>query len=238
MLPHPPLTHERLERMHAAEEKPGRHPIRISGMARRDPILSSSLDLPGGAGPCLEPELAAALASSRPRLRKLALRFTRDLAAAEDVVQNACEKALRNRSRFRGDARPSTWLHRIVVNEALMWLRSEARRCRRRTQWAAASPGAVDPTPLPLEVLLERERHERLQRGLGTLRREDRDLLVHCALEGGSQVEWARTARLTPASAKTRAFRARRALRSVLEQDEAELPARCGPGTARKHSDS
>ena len=42
--------------------------------------------------------------------------------------QNAFVKALRHREQFQGDAAPSTWIHRIVINEALMWLRSERRR--------------------------------------------------------------------------------------------------------------
>ncbi len=192
-------------------------------MARRDPITPSALGLVGAAAGAAaaslsERDLAAALESSRARLRKVALRITRDHAAADDVVQSAIEKALRHRAQFRGDAKPSTWLHRIVVNEALMWRRSEARRrVRRGCEWQDAALTAVDPCPLPLDGLLARERHQRLLRGLLSLRSEDRDLIVCCALEGRSQVDWARAARMRPANAKTRAFRARRALRAALE---------------------
>jgi RNA polymerase sigma-70 factor (ECF subfamily) len=180
--------------------------------------------LPGdsGGGSSVAPAaLTAALdAASARRLRRVALRITRDPSAADDVVQSAFEKALRHRDTFRGDAKASTWLHRIVVNEALMWRRGEARRrLRCGGSFDAAILTSVDPTAPALDGLLEQERCERLHRALLSLRSEDRELLVRCALEGQSQVEWARAARTSSANAKTRAFRARRALRSALEKD-------------------
>lgn len=46
----------------------------------------------------------------------LALRITGDPEDARDVVQEAYLRAYRHIRRFRGDARFSTWLHRIVAN--------------------------------------------------------------------------------------------------------------------------
>ena len=75
-----------------------------------------------------DPErLGELLRGLEPRMRAVALRVTRDGEAARDVVQAAYEKALRHGRKFRGGARVSTWLHRIVTNEALMWLRRERR---------------------------------------------------------------------------------------------------------------
>jgi RNA polymerase sigma-70 factor (ECF subfamily) len=42
---------------------------------------------------------------------------------AEDVAQDAFVSAYRAYDRFRGEARPTTWLYRITVNAALMRLR-------------------------------------------------------------------------------------------------------------------
>src|SRR5215475_9768723 len=47
---------------------------------------------------------------------------------AEDVLQDAMLRAYRSMSSFRGDARLSTWLVRIVANEALGRLRQRSRR--------------------------------------------------------------------------------------------------------------
>ena len=46
----------------------------------------------------------------------LALRLTADEEDARDVVQDAYLRAYRSLDRFRGDAKFSTWLYRIVAN--------------------------------------------------------------------------------------------------------------------------
>ena len=52
----------------------------------------------------------------------------RDDAEAEDALQEAYLQAHRSLGGFRADARFSTWLARIVVNQSLMRLRKTARR--------------------------------------------------------------------------------------------------------------
>ena len=60
---------------------------------------------------------------------KLALSILRDRQDAEDEVQNAMWKAFEHIGQFQRDAKFSTWLTRIVVNQCLMRLR-QARRAR------------------------------------------------------------------------------------------------------------
>lgn len=60
---------------------------------------------------------------------KLALSILRDKSDAEDEVQNACWKAFEHIDQFQKDAKFSTWLTRIVVNQCLMRLR-QARRAK------------------------------------------------------------------------------------------------------------
>ena len=57
------------------------------------------------------------------RLLAVARRFTRNDEDAEDVLQSAYLSAFRALSNFEGACQLSTWLHRIVVNTALMKLR-------------------------------------------------------------------------------------------------------------------
>ena len=64
----------------------------------------------------------------RDRLWAVALRTIGDREDAADAVQNALVSAFRNASSYRGDAAVSTWLHRIVVNGALMKLRTRRRK--------------------------------------------------------------------------------------------------------------
>jgi RNA polymerase sigma-70 factor (ECF subfamily) len=170
--------------------------------------------------PLRDPEcLGTLLSHLEPRLAAVALRFTRDPDAARDVVQNAFEKVLRHGEKFRGDARVSTWIHRIVSNEALMWLRTQRRR--RETRWEDAhddSPLTVDGAPTPAEALERREQLNRLRDGLCELSHEERDVVACCALGGQSYAEYGERTGLHPTAVKSRAFRARRRLAELLQE--------------------
>src|SRR4029079_16127496 len=60
-------------------------------------------------------------------LFRAARAIVRDDADAEDVVQEAYLSAYRHLPEFRGEARLSTWLTRIVINQALARLRARRR---------------------------------------------------------------------------------------------------------------
>jgi RNA polymerase sigma-70 factor (ECF subfamily) len=129
------------------------------------------------------------------------------------VVQNAFEKVLRNPWQFRGQARVSTWMHRIVVNEALMWLRSEGRRARRVADLDGILGAKLrDPCPTPLELLTQREQQGRLRAGIAALSPEEQEVLEQCAVEGLSYAELSERTGVHPGALKSRAFRARRRL--------------------------
>ena len=75
-------------------------------------------------------ELAFAELTRRHR-RELHVHCYRMLASfddAEDAVQDAFASAFKSIGRFNGEAMLSTWLHRIVVNAALMQLRRRRRK--------------------------------------------------------------------------------------------------------------
>lgn len=57
---------------------------------------------------------------------RTALGIIRDPALAAEVTQEAYVAAYKVRDRFRGEAPPAAWLHRIVVNQALATLRRRA----------------------------------------------------------------------------------------------------------------
>jgi RNA polymerase sigma-70 factor (ECF subfamily) len=163
--------------------------------------------------------LGALLTRLEPRLAATALRFTRDPDAARDVVQNAFEKVLRHGEKFRGDARVSTWIHRIVANEALMWLRAQRRR--RETRWQSAHddlPLAADGAPTPAEALERREQLDHLWHGLRELSSEEHDVMRCCALGGQSYAEYGGRKGIHPTAVKSRAFRARRHLAERLRE--------------------
>jgi RNA polymerase sigma-70 factor (ECF subfamily) len=164
-----------------------------------------------------DPErLGALLAGLEPRLTAVALRFTRDPESARDVVQNAFEKVVRHGARFAGQSRVSTWMHRIVANEALMWLRSEKRRRELHPVADTESERVADPAPATCDELDRRRGVARLRQAIVGLAPEERDVMEQCALGGLSYVEFSAATGVDPAAAKTRAFRARRRLATRL----------------------
>ncbi|MBN9644296.1 sigma-70 family RNA polymerase sigma factor [Corynebacterium sp. CCM 8862] len=58
----------------------------------------------------------AIVARHRSKLRWVARRYARTEADAEDILQEALLAASQGLGKFRGDAKLSTWLHRIVAN--------------------------------------------------------------------------------------------------------------------------
>ena len=63
-----------------------------------------------------------------PRLRRFARNLVRNRDDADDVVQIALERALKNLAQWRSDARLDSWLFKIVRNAWIDEVRSRARR--------------------------------------------------------------------------------------------------------------
>ena len=62
------------------------------------------------------------------RLKGLIFKITRDEFILEDILQNVYLKAWTKRLSFRGDCTYSTWLHRIAINESLMYIDKQKRK--------------------------------------------------------------------------------------------------------------
>src|SRR5579862_3307339 len=70
-------------------------------------------------------------------------RIVRNHTEAEDLVQEVFLQLLRKADTFRGEAKFSTWLHRLTINAALMQLR-RLRRNELRTTSLEDSPGGAE----------------------------------------------------------------------------------------------
>jgi RNA polymerase sigma-70 factor (ECF subfamily) len=73
----------------------------------------------------------------------LCLRFTRAPAHAEDLLQETFIEIMRSISKFRGEAALGSWIRRIAVSKALMFLRSAwtARSQSLADDWEEVTPG-------------------------------------------------------------------------------------------------
>ena len=75
----------------------------------------------------------------------ICLRFTKVPAQAEDLVQETFIEIMRSISKFRGEAALGSWIRRIAVSKALMYLRSAwtARGQSLADDWHEVTPGDV-----------------------------------------------------------------------------------------------
>ena len=159
-----------------------------------------------------------------PRLLRLARGIVGSDEEARDVLQDALLSAFKNLERFQGDARLGTWLHRIVVNTALMKLRSRRRRPEESIepllpafqadghfaeQFSSWNEGA--------EAELSRaETRATVRRLIDRLPESFRTVLLLRDIEGLNTEETARVLETTPNAVKIRLHRARQALRTLL----------------------
>ena len=155
------------------------------------------------------------------RVYAAALAILRNESDAEDVAQEAMLKAFANIRQFRAEARFSTWLIQITVNEALM------RRRRERTvvmegiddrdeESDYAPRDFADWREIPSEALERKEVRQKLAEALATLDRKYREVFVLRDVEQLNIQETAEALGISVASVKTRLLRARLMLRDLL----------------------
>ena len=161
------------------------------------------------------------------RLLSVARRFVRTEDDARDVLQSAYLSAFRAMSSFEGHAQLSTWLHRVVVNTALMRLRSQRRKPEESIEDllpAFQTDGhhveQFSDWSIPADELLEREETRRTVRGcVDRLPEQYRSVLVLRDIEELSTQEVATMLSMTPTAVKVRLHRARQALSTLLRQE-------------------
>jgi RNA polymerase sigma-70 factor (ECF subfamily) len=157
------------------------------------------------------------------RLYRVARSIVCDDGEAEDVLQEAYLHGFSALATFRGDSSLSTWLTRIVVNEALQRLRRRSERPVSPMDPPPDSGGQVIPFPVsatqsddPEHTAARREICELVERAIDDLPMEFRTVLVARTIEGMSVEQTAELLGLRPETVKTRLHRARRMLKAGL----------------------
>lgn len=143
---------------------------------------------------------------------------------AEDAVQEAFLSAFRGLDRFRGGSSLSTWLHRIVINAALMKLRGASRRPEasieeylpRFDETGHHADPVAEWRVTPEAAMLSRQTRDRVRAAIEKLPPSYRAVLVLRDIEELSTEETAEVLSLTRTAVKVRLHRARLALRTLL----------------------
>ena len=156
----------------------------------------------------------------------LALRLTGNRADAEDLAQDALLRAVRALPGFRGDSLASTWAYRITVNAWKNRVRAEKRRQFWRTVTLGLVSGSegdgeirdVKADEPPLDAGLENaEKSASVQKALMELDGDDRAIVVLREIEEKSYEEIGEMLGLAQGTVKSRLFRARAKLKTLLK---------------------
>lgn len=195
-------------------------------------ILGAMRDVrPGDAGPEAEEDLVRRARggdrSAFDRLVELHLpqvwatvwRMLRHREDTEDVVQEVFVTAHRAIAGFRGDAKVSTWLHRIATTRALNHLDRAEEKLRRASE--PIDPDPVDPPrsamPSPLQALEAKELMRRLAECLGQLPAAWRAVLALRDAEERSYEQIAEALHVELGTVRSRLARARASLKDCVE---------------------
>jgi len=155
-------------------------------------------------------------------LFRTARAILRDDAEAEDALQEAYLQAYRAIGSFRGEAKLSTWLARIVANESLMRVRKRARRAEIVPLQAGITETEINEIPddnmndTPERSAQRTEMRRLLEAQIDALPDDYRVVFVLRAVQELSVEETAETLGIPPATVRTRLFRARSLLREGL----------------------
>ena len=162
-----------------------------------------------------------------PRLLRVARRFLDSEEDARDAVQDAFVAAFRSIREFESNARLSTWLHRIVINAALMKLRTQRRKpeediekylprfledghqVERSVAWGESAQTAMERA----------ETCNLVRAAIARLPESYRVVLMLRDIEELSTDEVAELLGTTPNAVKIRLHRGRQALRTLLDPD-------------------
>jgi len=152
-----------------------------------------------------------------------ALSLVKNDADAEEVAQEAILKAFKNLSCFRQEAKFSTWLIQISINEAKMKLRKDRRHLYESMETGQQNDEGdyipkdfADWREIPSEALEQKELRKALTHALNALPEKYRTVLILRDVQHLSITETAQVLGLSEANVKTRLCRARLQMRDAL----------------------
>jgi RNA polymerase sigma-70 factor (ECF subfamily) len=156
-------------------------------------------------------------ARHRADVTRLVFRMMGRRAEVDDLVQEVFLQVHRSLRDFRGDARFSTWLHRVTVNVVLM-----ARRSAKSRPVFTEEPAqdlTRDDNPWPDEDAARRERMRSFQRCIDLLPEKKRTVFVLHELEGLPAAEISQIVDAPVLTVRTRLFYARKELAELMKKE-------------------
>ncbi len=156
-------------------------------------------------------EIASLLEPQIPGLRRYAWALLRDDEAADDLVQDTLERAIRYWSQRRRDGDLKAWLFTIQRNLFLDALR------RRKVRGVQVAVEALIDVPAPGETPESHASVKDILVGLDSLPEEQRSVLLLVGVEDFSYDQAAQVLNLPLGTVMSRLSRARKRLREFME---------------------
>jgi RNA polymerase sigma-70 factor (ECF subfamily) len=136
-------------------------------------------------------------------------RMVGDRSQADDLAQEVFLKVYRGLPYFRGEARLSTWIYRIVANVCTQ--ARSSRTAERPTLSPVREPGAADTAFADFEL------RDRLEKAIARLPENYRLLIAAHYLDGVQYEALAEALDIPIGTVKTHLYRAKRRLRELLQ---------------------
>lgn len=152
------------------------------------------------------------VARSRQALYRLAYAWCHDASLADDLAQQAIEKALRGAAQVRDQARMRSWLYRILAN----CLRDHFRAAREHEDVDRFAETVAASGPTPEESHAGAQLSARVRDAVARLPLGQRQVVTLVDLEGCSYAEVGEALEIPIGTVMSRLCRARQALRERL----------------------
>lgn len=157
-----------------------------------------------------------------PRLRRFALGLTRNGAQADDLVQNACEKAITRIDQWEPGTRLDSWMFRIIQTTHIDQIRGQ----KRRDSYLEVISNQGEPSFDGERAAEASMTLDAVRRAIYNLPDEQRAVVMLVSVEGLSYKEAAETLEIPMGTLTSRLVRARTALaRMMNEMNDSDMDA-------------
>jgi RNA polymerase sigma-70 factor, ECF subfamily len=169
----------------------------------------------------MKPDVIRQMIAILPRLRRFARALVRSSDDADDLVQGACERALRAIDSWEPGTRLDSWMFRILRN---LWI--DQMRKRRMETNAGLDPGQDIEGEDGRRIVESRRELAEIRSVITRLPEQQREVLALVCIEDMSYRETASILDIPIGTVMSRLARARQALLAVRDESERRLDVR------------
>lgn len=147
----------------------------------------------------------------------IAFRICKNTQDAEDIVQNSFVKAFHNLHTFQASSKFSTWFYRIVYNTAINAMKERNLYDSRFVEYSSMIENVSASSANSISILEEKERKEIINEAIDSLPPSEAVILTLYYVDDKPIKDIALIVGLTEANIKVRLHRARKKLKTLLE---------------------